>query len=346
MTDMRKLLNTLYVTTPDRYLSLDGENVVIQSGGSEIGRVPLHNLERIMTFGYTGASPALMGKCAENGIELVFMSGSGRFLARVEGEVSGNVLLRRQQYRFADDKQNSLAIAKNMICAKLFNSRQTIERTLRDHPMRIDTEKFEHCSQLLKKSAEMAKNASDADSLRGIEGEGAQIYFSLFDDMILQQKDDFCFTSRTKRPPRDNVNALLSFAYSMAAGMCASGLEAVGFDPYVGFLHTDRPGRRSLALDMMEEFRSPLCDRFVLTAINKKIVSPEDFEKREDGAVLLNDGGRKKFITAWQKRKDDELKHIFLGEKMLWGIVPYAQALLLARYIRGDLDGYPPFMWK
>ena len=164
--------------------------------------------------------------------------------------------------------------------------------------------------------------------------------------MILQQKDDFCFTSRTKRPPRDNVNALLSFAYSMTAGMCASGLEAVGLDPYVGFLHTDRPGRRSLALDMMEEFRSPLCDRFVLTAINKKIVSPEDFEKREDGAVLLNDGGRKKFITAWQKRKDDELKHIFLGEKMLWGIVPYAQALLLARYIRGDLDGYPPFMWK
>ena len=343
---MKKLLNTLYITSPDRYLSLDGENVVIQENGKELGRVPLHNLERIMTFGYTGASPALMGKCAENGIELIFMSGSGKFLARVEGEVNGNVLLRRQQYRFADNEDVSLAVAKNIICAKLFNSRWTIERTLRDHPMRIDTEKFRACSEQLKASINNAQNASDIDSLRGIEGEGAQIYFSVFDDMILQQKDDFTFSIRNKRPPRDNVNALLSFAYSLATSMCTSSLEAVGLDPYVGFMHTDRPGRRSLALDLVEEFRAPLCDRFVLTLINKKIITANDMVKQEDGAVRLTDDGRRTFITAWQKRKDDELKHPFLDEKMEWGIVPYAQSLLLARFIRGDIDAYPPFMWK
>ncbi len=343
---MKKLLNSLYITSPDRYLSLDGENVVIQQKGTEIGRVPLHNLERIMTFGYTGASPALMGKCAANGIELVFMSGSGRFLARVEGEVNGNVLLRRRQYRYADDTAKCLDISRNVICAKLFNSRWTIERTLRDHPMRIDTDKFNNCSLLLRKSIDNARNAEDIDSLRGIEGEAAQIYFSVFDDMILQQKDDFSFANRNKRPPKDNVNALLSFAYSLATGMCASALEAVGLDPYVGFMHTDRPGRRSLALDLVEELRAPLCDRFVLTLINKKIITANDLEKREDGAVILTDNGRRAFLTAWQKRKDDELKHPFLDEKLEWGIVPYAQALLLARYIRGDIDAYPPFMWK
>ena len=343
---MKKLLNTLYITSPDRYLSLDGETVVILSDGKEIGRVPLHNLERIMTFGYTGASPALMGKCANDGIELIFMSGSGRFLARVEGEVSGNVLLRRQQYRFADDIEKSLEIARNIICAKLFNSRWTVERTLRDHSLRIDTEKFAHCSELLKSSSKNALEAADMDTLRGIEGEGAQVYFSVFNDMILQQKDDFCFTVRNKRPPRDFVNAMLSFAYSLATSMCTSSLAAVGLDPYVGFMHTDRPGRRSLALDLVEEFRAPLCDRFVITMINKRIISPSDFEKREDGAVLLTESGRKTFISSWQKRKSDELKHPFLDEKLEWGMLPYSQAWLLARYIRGDLDSYPPFMWK
>ena len=343
---MRKLLNTLYITSPDRYLSLDGENVVIQEKGKDIGRVPLHNLERIVTFGYTGASPALMGKCASDGIELVFMSGSGRFLARVEGEVNGNVLLRRQQYRYADDKDKSLEIARNIICAKLFNSRWTVERTLRDHPLRIDTDQFSTCSQQLKKSTDNARCAADIDTLRGIEGEAAQIYFSVFDDMILQQKDDFRFSGRNKRPPKDNVNAMLSFAYSLATSMCASALEAVGLDPYVGFMHTDRPGRRSLALDIVEDLREPLCDRFVLTLINKNMIAPNDFVKREDGAVLLTDNGRRTFISAWQKRKDDELRHPFLNEKLQWGNVAYAQALLLARFIRGDIDTYPPFMWK
>ncbi len=343
---MKKLLNTLYITTPDRYLSLDGENVVVRLEDSEIGRVPLHNLERIVTFGYTGASPALMGKCAKDGVELVFMSGSGRFLARVEGEVNGNVFLRRQQYRFADDSEKSLCIARNMIAAKLFNSRWSLERTFRDHSLRIDCDKFRRKSEFLQESINKAVKSDDIDSLRGIEGEGASVYFSVFDDMILQQKDDFYFRTRNKRPPLDNVNALLSFAYSLTTSMCASALESVGLDPYVGFMHTDRPGRRSLALDLLEEFRSLMCDRFVLMLINKKTLNKADFIKREDGAVLLTDDGRRKFITAWQNRKQDELKHPFLSEKVQWGMLPYVQALLLARYIRGDLDCYPPFMWK
>ena len=343
---MKKLLNTLYVTTPDRYLSLDGENVVINSDGKEIARLPLHNLERIITFGYTGASPALMGKCATDGIELVFMSRNGRFLARIEGEFNGNVLVRRQQYRIADDPKKSLQIAKYIICAKIFNSRWTVERVKRDHPLRIDISKLDHSSSVLKSAIERVAEAESFDILRGVEGEAAQVYFSVFDDMILQQKDDFVFNGRNKRPPKDNVNAMLSFAYSLATSMCTSGLESVGLDPYVGFMHTDRPGRRSLALDLVEELRAPLCDRFVITLINKKIITPDDLTKREDGAVMLNEQGRRTFITAWQKRKDDELKHPFLEEKMEWGIVAYAQALLLSRYIRGDLDAYPPFMWK
>ena len=343
---MKKLLNTVYVNSPDRYLSLDGENLVISQEGTEIGRVPLHNIERIMTFGHAGASPALMGKCVKNGIELVFMSRNGHFIARVEGEVKGNVLLRRQQYRIADNEKGSLEIARNMISAKLFNSRWVLERMIRDHGARIDTDLFGKKSEFLNNSIKQARNCSDMDSLRGIEGEAASVYFSVFNDMILQQKEDFAFDTRNKRPPLDNVNALHSFAYSMATGMCTSALESVGLDPYVGFMHTDRPGRRSLALDMVEEFRSVLCDRFVLTLINKRLVSNDDFVKREDGAVLLTEDGRKNFFSAWQKRKSEELKHPFLEEKVEWGMLPYVQAMLLARYIRGDLDCYPPFMWK
>lgn len=343
---MKKLLNTVYVNNPDRYLSLDGENVVISQDGEEVGRVPLHNIDRIMTFGHAGASPALMGKCAQNGIELVFMSRNGRFIARVEGEVKGNVLLRRQQYRYSDNKAQALDIAKNMISAKLFNSRWVLERMIRDHGERIDTDLFSRKSEFLKSSVNQARNAVDMDTLRGIEGEAASVYFSVFDDMILQQKDDFYFRNRNKRPPLDNVNALLSFTYSLTTGMCTSALESVGLDPYVGFMHTDRPGRRSLALDLIEEFRSVLCDRFVLTVINKRLINNDDFFKQEDGAVILTEKGRKNFFSAWQKRKSEELKHPFLEEKIEWGMLPYVQAMLLARYIRGDLDCYPPFMWK
>ena len=343
---MKKLLNTLYITTPDRYLSLDGENVVISADKKEIARMPLHNLERIMAFGCSGASPALMGKCVSESRELVFMSRSGKFLARVEGEVNGNVLLRRTQYRIADDPKKSLLIARNMIAAKLYNSRWTLERTMRDHELRIDLSLFKEKSQYLQNAIQSAISAPDADILRGVEGEAASVYFSVFDEMILQQKDDFRFTTRSRRPPLDRLNALLSFAYSLCTGMCTSALEAVGLDPYVGFLHTDRPGRRSLALDLIEEFRALMCDRFVLTLINKRTIAPDQFDIREDGAVLLNDEGRRIFLTAWQKRKDDELRHPFLDEKVQWGMLPYVQALLLARYLRGDLDAYPPFLWK
>lgn len=343
---MKKLLNTLYITTPDRYISLDGENVVISAERQEIARVPLHNLERIMLFGGAGASPALMGKCVSESRELVFMSRSGKFLARVEGEVNGNVLLRRKQYRVADKPQESLEIARNIIAAKLYNSRWVLERTIRDHSMRIDTELFKSKSLFLKNAVDNAMKAENIDILRGIEGEAASVYFSVFDDMILQQKDDFKFNGRNRRPPLDRVNAMLSFAYSLCTSMCTSALEAVGLDAYVGFMHTDRPGRRSLALDLLEEFRAVMCDRFVLTMINKRTISPDHFEMREDGAVLLNDDGRRAFLTAWQNRKDEEIKHPFLEEKVQWGMIPYTQALLLSRYLRDDLDSYPPFLWK
>ncbi len=343
---MKKLLNTLYVTTPDRYLAVEGESVVIRSKEQEIGSMPLHNLERIMTFGYTGASPALMAACAERGIELVFMKPNGQFLARVEGGKRGNVLLRREQYRIADDEARSLEIARLMIAAKLYNSRWTLERVTRDHALRIDTEKFKAKSQFLQQSIPKALQAESMEQLRGVEGEGATVYFSVFDEMILQQKADFSFRTRNRRPPTDSVNALLSFSYALATSMCASALESVGLDPYVGFMHTDRPGRCSLALDLVEEFRAILCDRFVLTMINKKVLQAKDFRKREDGAVHLTDDGKRTFLTAWQNRKQEVIKHPFLEEKVEWGLLPYVQALLLSRYIRGDLDCYPPMMWK
>ncbi|MCM1524987.1 MAG: type I-C CRISPR-associated endonuclease Cas1c [Ruminococcus sp.] len=343
---MKKLLNTLYITSPDRYLSLDGENAVITSGGETVGRVPLHNLERIVTFGYTGASPALMGKCGEMGIDLCFMSSSGRFICRVQGEVSGNVLLRRQQYRIADDREKSLSIAKNIIAGKIYNGKWVIERTLRDHSMRIDAEKFKEKSAFLSSAIKNCASCTSHDELRGIEGEAASVYFSVFDDMILGQKEDFVFDTRNRRPPTDNVNAMLSFAYTLATGMCTSSLNAVGLDPFVGFMHTDRPGRRSLALDMVEEFRAVMCDRFVLTLINKKMISAKDFEKRENGSVLMTDEARRTFITSWQNKKNQIITHPFLEEKVEWGMLPYVQSLLLSRFIRGDLDDYPVFLWK
>lgn len=343
---MKKLLNTLYVTIPETYLSLDGENIVVLKEKLEIGRVPLHNIERIMTFGYMGASPALMGKCVEYGIELVFMTPYGKFLARVEGGINGNVLLRREQYRIADATDKSLEIARAMIIGKIYNSRQVICRVLRDHKLRVNAEILQNKANFLQESLEKCKSVKTLDSLRGIEGESASIYFSVFDDMILQQRDAFCFKERSKHPPMNNVNALLSFAYSLCTSMCASALESVGLDPYVGFMHTDRPGRRSLALDLVEEFRAWFCDRFVLMLINKKVINTNDFEQKEDGAVLLNENGRREVLAAWQKRKTEVIKHPFLDEKMEWGMIPYVQALLLARYIRGDLDAYPVFMWK
>jgi CRISPR-associated protein Cas1 len=343
---LKKLLNTLYITTPDRYLSLEGENIVIQCNNNEVGRLPLHNLEAIVTFGYTGASPALMGACAKKNISLSFMTQNGNFLARVTGSVKGNVTLRREQYRVADSDARSTLIAKNFIIGKIYNSRWVVERAIRDYPLRLDIEKLRTKSQILQTSLKAVSSCENTEQLMGIEGEAASNYFSVFDDLILQQKDSFYFTNRNKRPPLDNVNALLSFMYTLLSGMCASALESVGLDPYVGFLHKDRPGRISLALDLMEEFRSVLADRFVLSIINKKIVNAAGFTQKENGAVVMDDDTRKIVLSAWQSRKQETIAHPFLEEKIEWGMVPFVQAMLLARFIRGDIDEYPPFMWK
>ena len=343
---MRILGNTLYVTTPDAYLALDGENVVIQKGGNELRRIPRHNLDGIVAFGYTGASPALMGTCAERGVALTFLTMHGRFLARVCGTEQGNVLLRKEQYRVSDSEEKSLAIARGMITGKLFNSRWVIERAIRDYAMRLDTAKLKHTSDLIAESLRHLPDAKTLDEIRGIEGKAATCYFSVFDDLILQQKEQFFFQSRNRRPPRDNVNALVSFVYTLLAHDTAAALETAGLDPYVGFLHSDRPGRISLALDLMEEFRPVLADRFVLTLINTRQINGDGFVQKEDGAVLMDDITRKKVLVAWQEKKQEKITHPMLGEKMEWGLVPYTQALLLARYLRGDLDAYPPFLWK
>ena len=343
---MRHLLNTLFVTTEDAYLTLDGENVVVNRGKQEIGRFPLHNLSGILSFSYAGASPALMGACAARDIGLAFCTPQGRFLVRTTGLSSGNVLLRRMQYRTADVPNQSCRIAKYMIFGKLYNARWSIERTRRDHASRIDEEKFRTASEIIKGLLSQVTEVTSPESLRGLEGAGATAYFEVFDDMILREKESFYFHGRNRRPPLDNVNAMLSFAYSLLANDCASALESVGLDAYVGFLHRDRPGRTSLALDLMEELRPCMADRFVLTLINNRVLVPEDFDTAENGAVQLSDGARRKFLKTWQERKQELITHPYLGEKLPWGLVPYMQALLLARYLRGDLDAYPPFLWK
>ena len=342
---MRKLLNTLFVNTDNAYATLDGENVVISQDREEIGRFPLHILEDIYLFSYAGASPALMGKCVQNGINLVFLTPTGKFQARVCGESTGNVLLRRTQYRVADDPYQSCRIARNFIFGKVTNARNVVERTRRDHSMRIDEEKFQNVSDQMKNLLNQIFEETSLEALRGLEGTAANLYFSVLDDMILRNKEDFFFHGRNRRPPMDNMNTMLSYVYVMLSNECASALEMVGLDSYVGFLHRDRPGRASLALDLMEELRPCMADRFVLSLINNRIILPEDFEEQEDGAVMMTLSGRKKIQKEWQNRKRDKITHPFLQEKVEWGLVPYVQALLLSRFLRGDLDGYPPFMW-
>lgn len=343
---MRHLLNTLFVTTEDIYLSLDGENVVASRDKEVAARYPLHTLSGIISFAYPGASPALMGACAQRGVALSFCTPRGKFLARACGEANGNVLLRREQYRRADDRKASCRVARSMVFGKLYNARWSIERTRRDHGLRIDEEPLVAVSAQLKGLLPQAAAETDLDSLRGLEGAAATAYFNIFDQLILGDRTLFSFRARSRRPPMDPINALLSFAYSLLAHDCASALESAGLDSYVGFLHRDRPGRSSLALDLMEELRPCMADRFVLTLVNNRVLKREDFEFRETGGVYLADGGRRTFLKRWQERKRDMLTHPFLREKIPWGLVPYLQALLLARYLRGDLDEYPPFLWK
>lgn len=343
---MRKLLNTLYITSEDLFLSYSNGNVVVNRGEAVTARFPLLNLEGIITFSYAGATPALMGECAKRGIQLTFMTPNGRFLARVNGMSQGNVFLRREQYRIADSDARSCTIARNMITGKAYNSRWVLERALRDHALRIDQQAVSAASSQIQQLIQLIRCAEGLDSLRGLEGEAAAAYFGVFDELILSQKVDFIFDGRNRRPPQDNVNAMLSFAYTLLANDCAAALETVGLDAFVGLLHQDRPGRKSLALDLEEELRAPFTDRLVLTLINNRIIQDKHFDRQESGTVLLNDDGRKLFLKHWQEKKRDEITHPFLKEKLPWGLVPYVQSLLLARCIRGDVDEYPPFLWK
>ena len=343
---MKHLLNTLFVTSEGAYLALDGENVVVNQEKQNLGRFPLHMLSGIISFSYAGASPALMGACASRNIALSFCTPRGRFLARTCGESNGNVLLRRTQYRIADDPVQSCRVARSSIFGKVYNARWSIERTRRDHRLRISDEKLGAASDKLKALLPSILEETSMDSLRGLEGVGAVAYFGVLDEMILNSKTDFFFHERSRRPPLDRMNALLSFAYSLLAHDCSSALEAVGLDSYVGFLHRDRPGRASLALDLMEELRPCMADRFVLTLINNRVISASDFMVRESGAVLLTDDARRSFLKSWREKMQETITHPYLEEKLPWGLVPYMQSLLLARYLRGDLDAYPPFLWK
>lgn len=341
---MKKLLNTLYVLSPENYLSKDGENIVLREGEVEKLRLPAHNLESIVSFGHNGASPSLMAMCAEKGIGLSFLSRNGRFLARVSGRVQGNVFLRRNQYRLADDKTFTLKISRNIVAAKIANSRTLLMRVAREHPAIGGIEKLETAAKNLKRSQKQALHALDKDHLRGIEGNAANQYFYVFNELILNQKEHFHMEGRNRRPPRDPVNAMLSFMYTLLVHDVQSALEANGMDPYVGFFHTDRPGRASLALDIMEELRAYVADRMVLSLINRKQVNMNSFISQQSSGVLMTDDCRKIIISAWQKRKQECIQHPFLDEKVPIGLIPHCQALLMNRFLRGDLDDYPVFI--
>jgi CRISPR-associated protein Cas1 len=338
---MRKLLNTLYVTTPKSYLSRDGQNLVVSVDKEERFRIPILNLEGVVTFGYLGASPGLMKLCVDNGVSLTFLSPAGRFIGRLQGQTKGNVFLRMEQYRIAAIPEESLHLARLIIAAKIQNQRNVLRRFIRDNG---ESGVIDAICKTLEYSKIRALQSKDLEKLRGMEGESATAYFSVFDSMILHQKKDFFFAGRNRRPPKDAVNALLSFAYTLMTNECAAALETVGLDPYVGFLHRLRPGRISLALDLVEEFRAYLCDRLVLSLINRRQISGCDFVIQGDDGVVLNENGRKTMITAWQSRKKEIIEHPYLHEKVEIGLLPYVQAMLLARYLRKDLDDYPIFI--
>ncbi|RYG71174.1 type I-C CRISPR-associated endonuclease Cas1 [Lentibacillus lipolyticus] len=341
---MKQLLNTVYVSDPDMYLALKGNNLHLLKANESIARIPLHNIEAVSTFGHQGASPALMGTCMDQNISLTFFTSTGRFRGRVTGEANGNVTLRKKQYRISDQESESIDIAKHMIIGKIFNCEQLLKRTMRDHALRVDSSKMNQVIERLQESRKMASSCHYLEELRGIEGNAASSYYSVFGECILNQKEVFYFHYRNRRPPVDCVNALLSFAYSLLASESAAALEGVGLDAYVGFLHQDRPGRTSLALDIMEELRPIIADRFVLKIINRGQIDADDFVVKENQAVILTDEARRTFLQLWQKEKQQEIRHPYLKEKIPWGLVPHAQALFLARFLRGDLDAYPPIL--
>lgn len=347
---MKHLLNTLYVTSQGAYLAREGETVVVRLDGQERLRVPIHTLGGVVCFGQVGASPALMGLCGERGVSLSFLSENGRFLARVQGAVAGNVLLRRKQYRRADDQDAATALARAVVAGKLMNARTVLLRAARQGDgasgPESDAEAIAAAGRELAGHLRELDRAESLATVRGVEGEAARVYFDVFDHLVRAQKESFFFHGRSRRPPLDNLNALLSFVYTLLMHDVAAALEGVGLDPAVGYLHRDRPGRKSLALDLMEEFRPFLADRLVLSLVNRQQVRADGFTVSASGGVAMDDATRKTVLVAYQERKREELTHPFLGEKLALGLVPHVQALLLARHLRGDLDAYPPFVWR
>lgn len=343
---MKRLLNTLYVTTQGAYLAHEGESVLVRVEHETKLRVPIHTLGSIVCFGQVSCSPPLLGLCGERNVTVSFLSEYGKFLARVQGPVSGNVLLRREQYRRADDEQATAEIARAVVIAKIANCRTVLLRAARERSEDAGTKALTDAAGYLAGTLESLREPAALEIVRGREGDAARAYFGAFDHLITAQKEDFFFRERSRRPPLDNVNSLLSFFYTLLVHDVSSALEAVGLDPAVGYLHRDRPGRPGLALDLMEEFRPFLADRLALSLINRQQLRGKGFTRTETGAVLMDDETRKGVLVAYQQRKQEEIQHPFLGEKMPIGLLPHVQALLLARHLRGDLDGYPPFLWK
>ncbi len=341
---MKRLLNTLFVTTEGTYLARKGDTVAVRSEGEEKLRFPVHNLDGIVCFGRVSCSPELMRLCSEEDVTISFVSKYGRFCGRVQGPVSGNVLLRRRQYRWADNEEKSAKVARFIVMAKIANCRSVLMRAKRDHAETIDTTVVDRSLRKLDLSLRGLRRCSELAKIRGYEGDSARAYFNAFPHLVIPGDEGFRFSGRNRRPPLDPVNSLLSFFYTLLLHDCISALESVGLDPAVGYLHKDRPGRPGLALDLMEEFRPLLADRMTLSLINRKQLTPSDFNTSESGAVVLKEEPRKRVLASYQRRKQEEGQHPFLGEKMENGMLPYAQALLLARYIRGDIDGYPPFI--
>jgi CRISPR-associated protein Cas1 len=343
---VKKLLNTLYVTRQGASVVKEGENLVVRLEGEALLHVPVHGLGGLVTFGQVWCSPQALNFCAERGVGVSFLSENGRFWARVSGPVCGNVLLRRQQYRWADDGEKSTSVARDMLTGKLANARQVLLRARRDHADKGDAGVLEQAAGHLADCLTRLGLAASLDELRGIEGDGANAYFAAFDALVTAGDDAFRFTGRSRRPPLDPINCLLSFLYTLLAHDARSALEGVGLDPGVGFLHRDRPGRASLALDLMEELRPVLADRVALSLINLGQLRGRDFRREESGAVLLTDDARKQVLVAYQKRKQEEIVHPYLREKVELGLLCHVQALLLARHVRGDVDGYPAFLWR
>lgn len=342
---MKKHLNTLFVTTQGAYLAKDGETVAVRIEGEVKLRIPVHTLDGIVCFGNVGCSPFLMGFCTERDVSISFLTENGRFLARVVGPVSGNVLLRREQYRRADDPDFSAQISAACIMGKVANCRTVLRRAMRDHEEKLDTTRLAEAVDRLTASLTRLKGDNDLDTVRGIEGDAAHVYFSVFDHLINRNTEAFRFQQRNRRPPLDRMNCLLSFLYTLLLHDIRSALECTGLDPAVGFLHRDRPGRPGLALDLMEEFR-PLADRLALSLVNLGQLKGNDFILSEAGAVRMKDDARKTLLVSYQKRKQDVLEHPFLKKKMPVGLLFHTQTLLLARFLRGDLDGYPPMLWR